>query len=294
MNKKQKTNWWIDLLLFISFLTTFFLQLTGLIVHQWIGIVSIAIAAFHLLLHRDWVKTISKRFFHKRFGKARLNFVIDLAILFGFAVIGLTGVVMSTWLNLPLPAYDAWRQVHITGSVATLVVIMVKIGLHLRWIEQTTRKILVSVFTLPARNLTPQPIENNGKPVGRREFLVTMGMMSTAAFIALASASKSLAESLNDGDNLELMAEPTQTATSTETATPQATATAEATAQSTATAEAATQTPTVTATPMIPTATVATESSCTVRCDRGCAYPGHCRRYTDANGNGLCDLGECL
>ncbi len=69
MNKKQENHWWIDLLLFISFLTTFFLQLTGLIVHQWLGIVSIALAAFHLLLHQDWVKTIFNRFFHKRFGK---------------------------------------------------------------------------------------------------------------------------------------------------------------------------------------------------------------------------------
>jgi hypothetical protein len=31
-----------------------------------------------------------------------------------------------------------------------------------------------------------------------------------------------------------------------------------------------------------------------VRCDRRCSYPGHCRKYTDSNGNGRCDLGECL
>jgi hypothetical protein len=33
---------------------------------------------------------------------------------------------------------------------------------------------------------------------------------------------------------------------------------------------------------------------CTKRCPRGCSYPGHCRRYTDSNNNGYCDLGECL
>lgn len=30
------------------------------------------------------------------------------------------------------------------------------------------------------------------------------------------------------------------------------------------------------------------------RCPRGCSYPGHCRRYTDANSNGRCDLGESV
>ena len=33
--------------------------------------------------------------------------------------------------------------------------------------------------------------------------------------------------------------------------------------------------------------------SCTVVCDKGCVYPGQCRRYIDENGNGFCDLTEC-
>ncbi|QRN84136.1 hypothetical protein JR338_05190 [Chloroflexota bacterium] len=99
---------------------------------------------------------------------------------------------------------------------------------------------------------------------------------------------------MNNDDIPDLATESTQAATSTETATPQATATTEATAESTATVESVAQTPTVTATPILPTATAVTESNCTVQCARGCSYPSHCRRYTDANGNGLCDLGECL
>ncbi len=50
-----------------------------------------------------------------------------------------------------------------------------------------------------------------------------------------------------------------------------------------------------------PTATIEAASAsgsasttCAVRCQRGCSYPGRCRKYTDANGNGRCDFGECL
>ena len=39
--------------------------------------------------------------------------------------------------------------------------------------------------------------------------------------------------------------------------------------------------------------TSTTSSPCVARCPRGCSYPGSCRRYTDANENGRCDLGEC-
>lgn len=39
--------------------------------------------------------------------------------------------------------------------------------------------------------------------------------------------------------------------------------------------------------------TGATFSPCVACCPRGCSYPGSCRRYTDANRSGRCDLGEC-
>jgi len=45
--------------------------------------------------------------------------------------------------------------------------------------------------------------------------------------------------------------------------------------------------------PVAPTEEPAIDT-CVVRCPRGCAFPGQCRRYIDENGNDLCDLGECL
>jgi hypothetical protein len=81
-----------------------------------------------------------------------------------------------------------------------------------------------------------------------------------------------------------------------------------ATAGSTATAIAPTQESTPTATPQVVENTVAVapagqvqeqipqssaSTSCRVRCDRRCSYPGHCHRYRDTNGNNLCDEGEC-
>ena len=69
------------------------------------------------------------------------------------------------------------------------------------------------------------------------------------------------------------------------TATPQAEVAANAGAESPAT----TQAPAVTA-----SSSSSTASTCRVRCNKRCSYPGHCRKYVDSNGNGKCDLGECL
>ncbi len=211
MNRKQKTNWWIDIALLLSFLSTFFLNLTGLILHQWIGILSVLIAAFHLFLHRDWVISVFKRIFRKRSGKARLYFAIDMTIMIGFILIGLTGLVMSSWLNLPLPNYDAWRQLHITVSIASLVLLLVKLALHLSWFERMIRKMIPDSVLTAAKSVPVRVTNDNPKRMGRREFLLTMGVLSSASLIALASASKSLAESITNADVVQADPNPTQT-----------------------------------------------------------------------------------
>ena len=112
MNSKQKTNWWIDLALFAGFITTFFLDQTGVGMHQWIGIFSGALAAYHLFRHRDWVGAVSKRFFGKTSAQARIYYFWDALLLLGFILIGVTGLVISTWLNLSLGNFTIWLPVN--------------------------------------------------------------------------------------------------------------------------------------------------------------------------------------
>jgi hypothetical protein len=91
--------------------------------------------------------------------------------------------------------------------------------------------------------------------MGRREFLRLMGGISVFAAIAAGSA-------------VDALRQTAVTTTSTQNgAANQSTAATSTQAQS--------------------------SNSCTVRCNKGCSYPGHCRRYTDSNNTGRCDLGEC-
>ena len=100
--------------------------------------------------------------------------------------------------------------------------------------------------------------------ISRRDFLKLAGVISAAAFISLASAidlgegnptgSTGLAGSTNDSETAGSASDSAQSALSDGD----------------------------------------TSGACFQQCPRGCSYPGHCRRYTDANGNNRCDLGECL
>jgi hypothetical protein len=262
MNTKQKTNWWIDLFLFTGFITTFFLDLTGVAAHQWIGIFSGTLAAYHLFLHRGWVGAVSKRFFVKSSGRARLYYALDVLLLLGFVIIGVTGLVISTWLNLSLSDFTAWLNIHITISIATLVTLLLKLAFHWRWIVRTTRKIWAEPVMAHAKNAAVQPAKVSPGHMGRREFLQVMGVVGAASFLALAKASRVLAE----------------TVATTEAATAE---------------EVDTQTTSNPATSSNQSTSSSSNSSCTVRCRKACSYPGHCHRYMDTNDNGRCDLGAC-
>jgi hypothetical protein len=267
MITKQKTNWRLDLGLFALFILAFFLDLTGVELHQWIGVLGGGLILLHLALHWDWVNAVSERFFGGTSAQARVYYLLDTALLAGFALIITTGLVISTWLNLGLSNYSGWLSAHILISLGTLAALVLKLGLHWRWIVRAVQKTVGRPATLrppaPARQPAVQAVSpRRAGGMGRREFLQVMGVVGAASLLAAASASKSLAM-------LESAADETTTAA--------ANSGQSVDAQQAAAARSG----------------AASSGACTIRCNRRCAYPGHCGRYTDSNGNNRCDLGEC-
>lgn len=288
----QTKKWVIDLGLFTGFVVAFLMDITGLAFHQWLGILVGAMAAYHLISHWVWVKSVGGRFLDNTSWHSRGLFLLDAVIMIGFITIILGGVVMSTWLNLALVNYSAWRDVHIIASIDTLLLVVFKISLHGQWILRTMHQMFHKPATVkPEYSFLQQPAPAVAPAsTERRDFLKLMGAVGGASILAMAFAldTRSLAASAQSGDTSSTT-ESTSSAV-TETATQQSAAAVQSTADATA---QAISTPTATAT-AVPTSTQAAVVSCTVLCARGCAFPGGCHRYVDNNNNGLCDNGECL
>ncbi len=250
---KQKSNWIVDAVLFGGFLLALALDLTGVALHQWLGVAIAALAGWHLAAHGIWVKTVTARFFGRTSGRARLFYTVDAALAVGLLTISVTGLVISTWADLTLTNYAAWSNIHVAASLLTLALLVAKIGLHWRWIVNVSQRRLFPAPAAPSRVQPAQPAAVAAR-VDRREFVKLMGVVGVAAMLAGANVL---------GDRLDAQAEPSAgSGETTRTNTTQA--------------------------------STSSTSSCVVRCRRGCSYPGHCRRYVDSNGNGRCDLGECL
>lgn len=279
-SKKPQVNWWIALVLFSGFLISFYLDLTGPELHQWLGVGLGALAAYHLLVHWNWVEAVTRRFFGHTSREARVFYAVDACVMLGFLSILVSGLIISSWLSLPLADYATWRDVHVIASIATMLLVVLKIGVHWKWIVNTARR---SVFgpAAPERSGSPaQPAASAA--LSRRDFVRLMGLAGVGAVFAVSRAAAGLQVLQAGASGLDEVTQVTDVDGSTGTSSGTSGDTSSGTtggASGDATGG---------------TSGSDSTGTCAVRCNRGCSYPGHCRRYTDSNGNGKCDFGECV
>jgi hypothetical protein len=205
--------------------------------------------------------------------------------MLGFAMILATGLVISTRLVLPVKNYAAWRDAHLVASIVTLLIVVGKIGLHWRWIVSTAQRLLL-VPAAPATATWPRQTVPALAQMDRRRFLTLMGAVGVASVIAISH--------VLDDEKGVLADESTRAGSTSEETSQRQTTSA---TQSLGTSQQATPTPSTSQSGTSPSTTSSANPSaatCVVRCNKGCSYPGHCRRYVDTNKNNRCDMGECL
>jgi hypothetical protein len=237
------------------------------------------------LMHWNWVRTVTERFFNHCSAQARSNYILDVLLFAGLSVILFTGLVISSWFNLAATSYGFWRLIHVAASVVSMITLVVKLALHWKYIAAVFKPVR------PAQTSISNQAINSGrnmdpKLVSRREALRVIGTVSVLGVVSILKASSALR-------TVEAAALPEPTL-NTQAYTPvnsavssQPTATPTTAVQPTASAQNAQA-------PSVSQASNPADENCVVRCNKGCSFPGRCRRYTDANNNQRCDLGECL
>lgn len=308
-NNRVKNNWMLDVIIYGGFLMMFFLELTGVSLHQWLGLAVGGLISYHLLRHSDWVDAVSKRFFGKTTKQVRLYFIVDFSLMLGFLSILVSGLAISTWFNFSFSNTSAWINFHVIASIITLLLTLVKVGTHWRWIVMTTKKI-ISQPTVPTQNprtspisipvssklSSPPPLPTRSTPLApvpvaarmdRKDFLKLMGISGVATLMALMNVEDAILNTTASDSGNQISSNTTDSLAasliirSSEAETNNSVDTADSFSDS------------------LTTDSNESASSSSLTCYRGCpkgqhcSYPGRCRLYTDSNNNGLCDLGEC-
>ncbi len=148
-NTKRKTNptkvnLFLDAAIFVAFLLALDPRLTGIAIHEWLGLAGAAAVVVHLLLHWEWIVGVTRRFLGRTSGAARLNYVVDVLFFIDLVVISLSGLMVSQallpLLGLAAPGGTFWLVAHALSADLAVVLVAVHAALHWKWIVNAVRR----------------------------------------------------------------------------------------------------------------------------------------------------------
>lgn len=142
MNTKTRKKLIIDSVMSVLFLLLMNLTLTGIAWHEVIGIAIPVLFAVHLLFNRQWIRSLTTHF---RSANRRGQTLFLLGGMLGLAVavtIG-SGIRLSQILFPALAATDtgSWHRIHVAASWTSLLLLLVHVTLHGRWLMNLIRQL---------------------------------------------------------------------------------------------------------------------------------------------------------
>jgi len=140
--------WIVDTTLFAVFLLMMNVPLTGIAIHEWLGIAIGAGLVVHLVQHGDWLATITKRFRKATSFRNRLNYIMTGLLFVAFVSIVASGLVISEaampWLGIATSQSAFWVWLHLESVNFVLLLTALHLALNWQWIVSTFTKYVVA------------------------------------------------------------------------------------------------------------------------------------------------------
>jgi hypothetical protein len=162
----------LNLTMFGAFLAVSNPHLTGISIHEWLGVSFIAALVTHLLFNWEWIVNVGKTFFRKFWHQSRLNFVVDTAFFIVMTGVLFSGLMISKsvlpTLGIQLGAGGSWKSIHFMLSDASIILLGLHFALHWKWVLSNVSRYIVSpVRGLFQRSTVPQVL--TAQPVKVKE-----------------------------------------------------------------------------------------------------------------------------
>ena len=148
--KKNTIKIILDIIMLIAFIFLMEPWATGLYLHEWAGILVVAVFIIHLILNWIWIKVSTGNIFRKMPSRNRFKYILNWLILVGFTLVVYSGMKIAklidfSWLGME-GSMRFWRFGHTSFSFITLILVAIHLGLNWQWI---------------VRRFSPRLAENN-------------------------------------------------------------------------------------------------------------------------------------
>jgi hypothetical protein len=159
----------LDITMFGAFLAVSNPHLTGMTVHEWLGVSLIGALITHLLFNWEWIVNVGRTFFKKLWHQSRLNFVVDTTFFIVMTGVLFSGLMISEsvlpTLGIQLDVSRSWKSIHFMLSDASVILLGLHFALHWKWVATNIGRYVVNpvrgLFRRPTvrQVLTAQPVK---------------------------------------------------------------------------------------------------------------------------------------
>ena len=155
---RNRLNMIVDSAIFLAFLVAMAPRLSGMAIHEWLGISFGAAIITHLLLHWQWIVEITKRLFGKAQMSVRINYILNALLFIDITTIIFSGLMISKValpaLGIELAAAGSWRMLHTTSANLFLALTGLHIALHWQWIANMLKRLVARQAPAPKPQLS--------------------------------------------------------------------------------------------------------------------------------------------
>ncbi len=140
----------VDALLFAVFVVAINVPLTGLAIHEWLGIVIAIGLVVHILQHANWVVTTTRRLMSATSLQNRVTYVLVVGIFIGFVSIIASGLLISEvalpWIGLTPGGGAFWLWLHLVSVGWVIWLTVIHLAVNWRWIVSASDRLVFKRF----------------------------------------------------------------------------------------------------------------------------------------------------
>jgi hypothetical protein len=142
--------------------------LTGLAIHEWLGIGVAVMVVVHVLFSWQWIVATTLRLFRGQSWLTRFKYVLDALFFITTTLVIYSGLLIS---RVALPTFGLsiapgffWRSLHVQSSNLLLPIMGLHLALNWGWVVSNLRRYVVQ----PVRGLFSQRMPTPDGQVGKK------------------------------------------------------------------------------------------------------------------------------
>ena len=146
---RLKTTFWLDVTLLLSVCALQDVPFTGLVIHEWLGLVMVGMVLAHLLFAWSWISTQTHRLFAAQSIRSRINCLLNLTLFACVVAVIFSGVLISQRAVPALTGAKAtsdldwrWDTLHNDFSGTVLILAGFHLAINWDWVLAASEKLL--------------------------------------------------------------------------------------------------------------------------------------------------------